>query len=157
MKEALIHIAKLLKNLFLIVLAIALFSPIGVVAIIWKVYVSVFHENRKAREILDGTSQFFFAIAIALDQFGNVAFGGLFDDVLITKKEFPFGKPYETISEVLGWNQELDNLTLPGKVIVAILDFLDKEHCKVAMLSGLFSAKYKVDKYRLLKPQFEGI
>lgn len=148
LKEAAINIANLLGNLFLIVLAIALFIPLFLIAILWKIYVSFTRENRKAREILSGTGKFFCGIAIALDQLGNVAFGGLFNDLLIKDpKLFTFGKTHETISEVLGWNEYLGNLTSTGKAVVSLVNFCDftiEEHCQNAMQSGLYDAKYKI-------------
>lgn len=151
-KEAAANIGNLLGNLFLILLALALFIPLIIVAIPWKIYVSCTRENRKVRDIMSGTGTFFVGIAIALDQLGNVAFGGLFNDRLVQDPTlFPFGKTHETISEVLGWNEYLDNLTRSGKYLVAAVNFCDftqKEHCAQAMASGFYEAKYKVEFYK---------
>ena len=155
LKEAAANIGNLLGNLFLILLALALFIPLAVIALVWKIYVSCTRENRKAREILSGTGTFFVGIAIALDQLGNVAFGGLFNDTLVKDpKLFPFGKPHETISEVLGWNELLDNLTPLGEKVVALVnycDFTTKEHCAEAATHGLYDARYKVEYYAALQ------
>jgi len=152
LKEALINIGNLLGNLFLIILALALFVPLFVVAIPWKIWVSFTREDRKARDFMSGTGRFFVGIAIALDQLGNVAFGGLFNDLLVKDATlFPFGRTHETISEVLGWNQYLENLTRTGKFLVAAVNFCDftkEEHCADAMASGFFEAKYKVEFYK---------
>jgi len=43
---------------------------------------------------------------------------------------YEFGKTGETISSALGKNQRDNTLTNCGKILVTILDFLDKNHCK---------------------------
>lgn len=158
LKEALSLIGKLLGSIFLIVLALVLFVPVFVVAIIWKITVTVKHENRKARDIISGTAQFFKAIAIAYDQLGNVAFGGFFNWLFIVdSEEFPFGETHETISEVLGWNQVTENLTRSGNLMVTILDWLEKDHCIKALTSGFYAAQYKVQMFRSLESKIRTI
>ncbi|MGI0106758.1 hypothetical protein [Salinimicrobium sp. WS361] len=148
LKEAAFNIGSLLGNLFLIILALVLFVPLFIVAMPWKVWVSFTRDNRKAREILSGTGKFFVGIAIAIDQLGNVAFAGLFNDVLVKDASiFAFGRTHETISEVLGWNEYLKNLTSTGKFLVAAVNFFDftkEQHCAHAMASGIDEAKYKI-------------
>ena len=72
-----------------------------------------------------------FTIAISLDQLGNVMFQELFNDILITKDaEMKFGDEDETISIVLAANYENDTLKTTGKILVYILELLDKGHIK---------------------------
>ena len=74
-------------------------------------------------------SEYFFNIAISIDQLGNVVCQGLFNDFLITKEGFKFGNPDETISSVLGRNYLTGTLKPTGKVLRWILDKIEKDHC----------------------------
>lgn len=158
LREALSLLGKLFGSIFLIVLALVLFVPVFIAAVIWKIIVTVKHENRKARDIISGTAQFFKAIAIAYDQLGNVAFGGFFNWLFIVNSEkFPFGETHETVSEVLGWNQVTENLTRSGKLMVAILHLLERDHCVKALTAGFYAAQYKVEMFKKLEPQIRTI
>ncbi len=46
---------------------------------------------------------------------------------------YEFGKENETISSALGKNERDKTLSKKGKLLVKILDFLDKNHCKKSM------------------------
>ncbi len=144
------NIGQLLLSFFLILVAFALFIPCLIASVIWKVVVSISKENRKARDIISGTKQFFLAIAIALDQLGNVAFGGFFNWLFLKDQEglYNFGAAHETISEVLGWNLYLDHLNQKGKYMVALLDWIEKDHCIKAMRSGIETAQFKTDHWQ---------
>ena len=73
---------------------------------------------------------YFFDTAINIDRFGNREFRALFNKVLIKENGYKFGDIRETISSVLGKNQRDDTLSKWGKVLVWILDKLDKNHCE---------------------------
>lgn len=144
---AISNILKMLGCLLLIFLAVVLFVVIIPFAIFWKIWVSIFHENRKVRDILSGTGQFFKAIAISIDKFGNVAFGGFLCWLFLKTKKYPFGNTHETISEVLGWAAHYQDLTKTGKLLKAILNFLDQNHCANARAAGIEKAFAKIDMY----------
>lgn len=74
-------------------------------------------------------SDYFFNIALSIDQLGNVICQGLFNDLLIKKDGFKFGNPDETISSVLGRNYQTNNLKFIGKAIRWTLDKIEKDHC----------------------------
>jgi hypothetical protein len=74
-------------------------------------------------------SGYFLSSAINLDKFGNREFRTLLNKTLITKDGYKFGNINETISSVLGKNELTKTLTKPGKVLVWVLDKLDKNHC----------------------------
>ena len=74
-------------------------------------------------------SEYFFNIAISIDQLGNVVCQGLFNDLLITKDGFKFGNPDETISSVLGRNYKTNTLKPIGKFIRWVLDKIEPNHC----------------------------
>jgi len=64
--------------------------------------------------------------AISIDLIGNTIAEQMFNDIFITK----FGNSAETISSVLGKNQQSNTLTKIGKGLSNILDYIDKDHCK---------------------------
>jgi hypothetical protein len=71
---------------------------------------------------------YFKSSAVSLDKFGNREFRTLFNKVLILENGHPFGDIGETISGVLGKNERDQTLTKAGKILVWILDKLDKNH-----------------------------
>jgi len=73
---------------------------------------------------------YFYQTAIDIDRFGNRNLRTLLNATLIKSDAFPFGDPRETISSVLGKNQQADHLTSTGKALVWILDTLDENHCE---------------------------
>ncbi len=74
---------------------------------------------------------YFWRIAISLDQLGNVICGAPMDYLLITNESLSkFGNPDETISSVLGKNEQSKTLTKAGRVLVKLLDILDPGHAK---------------------------
>ena len=103
------------------VIAITLFVPLTILNLIvvgvkysfkWKVLKGYFLES-----------------ATDIDRFGNRNLRTLLNTTLITDKGYKFGDYRETISSVLGKNKLTKTLTTTGKVLCAILDFLDKNHC----------------------------
>lgn len=68
--------------------------------------------------------------AIAIDRFGNYQYRTLFNHIWIKEKGYQFGDFRETISSVLGKNQRDGTLSKKGEILVSILDFIDKDHCK---------------------------
>jgi hypothetical protein len=152
------NIGELIGCFLLIVLALLLIL-IGILpAVIWKIIFSIKSDNRKARGIIAGTAHFFLGIAVALDQVGNVAFGSFFNWLFLIKgNDYPFGETHETVSEVLGWNQALENLNRKGLFLVSLLNVLEAAHCEKAMYSGLEKATYKVDLYKKRQQQLQTI
>jgi hypothetical protein len=73
-------------------------------------------------------NQYFLKMAISIDQMGNVAMQEILNDTLIKNRDYPFGDEDETISSVIGKNLKFGNLTVFGKALNAILDFLDPNH-----------------------------
>ena len=153
MKESISHIAKLIAAILLIVLAAVLFVALVPIALLHQVYISITRENRKARDIMAGMKQFFTSLAASIDQFGNTAFAALFNDLFLKKpllvhgqSVYFFGNKDETISEVLGWNNQFFhyNLSRTGRVLIWLLDLLDTDHCYNAYVSGKNAAKEKV-------------
>jgi hypothetical protein len=73
---------------------------------------------------------YFRSTALSIDIWANREFRTLWNAQLRTEEGYEFGKLGETISSALGKNQRDGTLTKKGKILVAILDFLDKNHCE---------------------------
>lgn len=69
-------------------------------------------------------------IGLSNDILGNTICEQLFNDLLITKVGYRFGDSRETISSVLGKNQQKETLTRLGFILAYILDSIETEHCK---------------------------
>lgn len=72
---------------------------------------------------------YFKQTALNLDKFGNREFRA-FLNLSMQKNGYKFGNPNETISSALGKNERDGTLSICGKVLVKILDIIDKNHCK---------------------------
>lgn len=75
-------------------------------------------------------ANYFKSSAVNLDRFGNYEFRTLFNLTLRKKEGYEFGNFEETISSVLGKNERDRTLSRTGKILVRILDAIDKDHCK---------------------------
>lgn len=78
---------------------------------------------------VNNKKKYFKSTAVNIDRFGNREFRTLFNRTLIQKTGYRFGDERETISSVLGKNERDKTLTKCGKVLVKILNFIDKNHC----------------------------
>ena len=78
-------------------------------------------------------SKWFRDMALVLDVLGNVMCAQVFNIALKKKGGFEFGNPTHTISYVLGKNEELNKLTYIGKLLVKVLNSIEKNHCKKAV------------------------
>jgi hypothetical protein len=100
-------------QIFLFVIAYILYLPLTIINFF-------FVENKK---------NYFLSSATNLDKFGNREFRTLLNKILITKEGYKFGNINETISSVLGKNELSNTLTKSGKIVVWVLDKIDKNHC----------------------------
>ena len=105
-------------NLLLFVIAWILIPPLT----IWNLIVV----NKK----YGNTKGYFRNTALSIDIWANFEFRTLWNTKLRIDGGYGFGKTGETISSALGKNQRDKTLTKCGKILVAILDFLDKNHCE---------------------------
>jgi|SRR5690606_12591199 len=123
----------LVKNIILATVAFILallFMPVGFF------YALVFLIFRLDKTLtLKYFSRLFFNIALTIDILGNYVCAVLFNAILIKKNAsmYHFGKQNETISYALGKNLIANNLTIFGKILCAILDYIDKDHCLKAL------------------------
>jgi hypothetical protein len=112
----LLHIVALI-----IILTIA---PIGVIYSMIRLWAKA-----NFKTWLKRVNEYFKFIAVSIDILGNVLMQDLLDDVLITKNGYKFGENDKTISYVLGMNEKSDTLRCVGKALVALLNWLEKDHC----------------------------
>jgi hypothetical protein len=76
-----------------------------------------------------GRRKYIYNVSRAIDQLGNVICARLFNLTLIKYYSiYKFGNEDETISSVIGKNKLVNTLTLSGKGLDFILNFLDKNH-----------------------------
>ena len=73
---------------------------------------------------------YFRSTALSIDIWANTEFRTLWNTQLRIEGGYEFGRIGETISSALGKNQRDGTLTKKGKILVAILDFLDENHCE---------------------------
>ena len=111
-----------MKGFILILIALLLFIILAPIGILWQ---SIRH--------LAGIGNYFFKIAISIDQAGNVICSKLFNDIFIKKEGHRFGDEDETISSVLGKNKITETLTMIGKVIAYLLNKIEKDHIENAV------------------------
>lgn len=74
-------------------------------------------------------SDYFFKIAVSIDQLGNVISADLFNDIMIKENGFKFGEEDETISSVIGRNYKANTLKPLGRSLRFYLDSIEKNHC----------------------------
>jgi len=76
-----------------------------------------------------GRRKYFYNIARAIDQLGNVVCGRLFNSTLIKYYSiYKFGNEDETISSVIGKNKLANSLTFIGRLLYYFLELIDKNH-----------------------------
>ena len=75
------------------------------------------------------TKGYFRDTALSLDIFGNREYRASLNKYLITSKGYRFGQQGETISSVLGKNELTKTLTRQGRLLVRILNKIDRNHC----------------------------
>ena len=105
-------------GLILLVVAVVLIIPITIINMffVWKKYGSI-----------DG---YFRQTALNIDIWANREFRAFWNGAMRKENGYEFGRIGETISSALGKNQRDKTLTTTGKILVFILDTLDKNHCK---------------------------
>ena len=85
----------------------------------------------------DNAKGYFRSTAVNIDKFGNREFRTLWNKTLRKSLGYEFGNVNETISSVLGKNERDGTLTKTGKILVFILNTIDKDHCKKSINDNL--------------------
>lgn len=126
MKNFLKIAGNLLLNIILVFIAVKLLKYLLLPAIIVTLAISFF--KRKVGNGFENVSAYLRTVAVSVDQLGNVVCKDLLDLTLIKKQGYRFGNPDETISGVLGKNQNLKTLTAIGRVLNYVLSLIEKDH-----------------------------
>lgn len=131
---------KLLHSLILLIVALALallLLPLGILWTIGEIWLRFFvpGTNSASKKGLWYLGGIFRSVAIGIDQIGNSVCRDLFNRCLITSAGYKFWKVQETISSVLGKNQETWTLTCLGRAVVGVLDWIDKDHCRESIIT----------------------
>ena len=114
-----------MKKLFQNIIGFLLFI-IAVVLIIPLTLVNMIFVYKKYKSI-DG---YFRNTALNIDIWGNREFRAFWNVAMRKENGYQFGVVGETISSALGKNERDNTLSKKGKLLVKILDFLDKNHCE---------------------------
>lgn len=81
------------------------------------------------KSLIKRWNQYFFILAVSIDQLGNVVMQDFFNDLLINQSSpHRFGHEDETISSVLGRNKSTNTLSKTGRALVNFLDRIDPNH-----------------------------
>lgn len=111
-----------MKGFILLLLAFLLFIVFAPFGILWQMI-------RNLKKI----NEYFFKIAICLDQAGNVVCCKILDDVMTKKNGYKFGNEDETVSSVIGKNKERRTLSFIGYGLYHLLDSIQKNHAEKAI------------------------
>jgi len=109
-------------GIFLTILALAISAIAAPIGMLYGLIKNLFGISRKSLNI-----------ALLIDIGGNVFCAEFFNDIFIKADVHTFGSPYQTISEVLGINNQLLNMTKLGQVLVNLLHYLDPYHVEKAI------------------------
>ena len=108
---------KFFTDLLLFLVAYVLVLPLTII----NFFVVVFTSKDQAKG-------YFRSTAVNIDKFGNREFRKLWNLTLRKSNGYEFGNVEETISSALGKNERDGTLSRTGRVLVWILDKIDKEH-----------------------------
>lgn len=115
----------------LFIVAVLLTSVLTLVSFIFTpiYYIATLKWKSGVKEL----NKWFYKLALSIDQFGNVSCSKTLQVLLTKPVNHSFGDEDSTVSYVLAKNKELGSLTLLGRIIGNILDFIDKDHLAKAI------------------------
>lgn len=152
---ALTRIAKIFLGIFLLVLAICLFSLMTIFGLGFTLVSPFFiKDNRNIGEILDGMSFYFISMAASVDQTGNAAFGKFLTWGLVDTEKEKHSMHFDiddTISEITGWNELENSQKRVGPLLSKILNKAEEEHGLKSAANAYWKAKAKVERYKYLE------
>lgn len=114
-------------NALLLIAALVLAAFCFPLGVFFKLVEAI--RRRKTIRLAVYLSRSFREGALAIDILGNVVCGDMFNAFFIKHGGYYFGKQRETISSALGKNLQRGTLTKAGRLLAAILDFIDPNHC----------------------------
>lgn len=109
----------MIRNVLLFLTAIILFAVLGPIGFLYGI----------VTRFKFWLSQFFYTLAVSIDQLWNTFARYLLDDVMITKDWYKFGNEDDTVSYVLWINWKYWTLTRHGKFLCRLLSVIDPGHC----------------------------
>ena len=109
-------------NFILVILAKLLYLAVEPINFFYVIFV----KKKFTWKRLNG---YFREEAVAIDRFGNYQYRSLFNALFVAENGYHHGNINETISSVLGKNELYGRLTKAGKILVKVLNFIDKDHC----------------------------
>ncbi len=115
-----------MKGIILFIVSVVLaiiFLPIGMLYSIVRLWIKA-----NFKTWFNRIGQYFFVITISIEQTGNVIMQELFNDILTKKDGYSFGHEDETISSVLGKDQQRGTLTFVGRMLNGLLHLMDNNH-----------------------------
>lgn len=125
-------------GVLLFIIALTLTSILTALSFVFTpIYYIVTFKWRKGIKCLDN---WFFKMALSLDQFGNVSCSK-FLQLTMAKGGEDFGGEDDTVSYVLGRLMYKNRLTWFGFFIVWILDIIEKDHVDIAIDKKIESDK----------------
>lgn len=122
---------RFIDGLCLFCLALTLTIPLTILSFIITPIVYII--KLKWIEGLNDFGSYLRRLAVSVDQFGNGSCATMFQFILTKKGAMKFGEIDDTVSYVLGRNKYKKKLTIFGKLIVFILDLIDKDHVEKAI------------------------
>ena len=122
--------------LFLSIILGAVLMPIGIIYTVILIIFRIFNPSK--RNPIEKTVWYLAntikSLALGIDQIWNVIGRDLFNKILIVPWWHKFWNVHETISSVLWHNQITDTLTDLWKWLANLLDKVEKDHCKNAII-----------------------
>lgn len=133
-------IGKFFLGLMLFIVSIAL-TAVGTPWGLIEFVIDKFYQKRfwKALAIF---GELILVFAILVDISANIIMQVPFNRLLISSDGYQFGNRMDTISFVLGHNQEHDKLTQLGKGLCSVLDLFEEDHCKITYDNKMEYLKY---------------
>lgn len=122
MKGVILFIIALVPTVFFTVIGMVLSTAYYLIRLKW-------------RSGWQSISQYFYQMALSIDQFANVSLQHIWNRIMIKRKLnfFRFGHEDDTISYCLARNRNRGTLSAFGKFWAWFLDFVDKDHLDKAI------------------------
>ena len=117
---------RLISNVIIFFVAIALLATIGTFGLIYTVFYSIINITKIS--FFKYWADLMYTINVGIDKIGNVLLAAFLNKFAIIEPVYKFGNINDTISEALAKN--LDNLTPFGQWIVDVLEWIDPGHMK---------------------------
>lgn len=116
-------------GIFLSILAYGILYILSPLLILFSLIKRLF-----GKKSLKEINQYYYSIALSLDQLGNVIGQDFLNSTMIIKENtLLFGNEDHTISYVIAYNDRINNLTSFGKFWGITLNFLDTNHLGKAL------------------------